>query len=99
VISMIVPRQDASLMAVVIGLFMGVFCGFGPSLTDAQKSVIGIVIFNMGSNRWFAEAFFGLWVNAYAGIYDFHSSAEAFGYSLHSQVLILIRINTNFSLE
>jgi hypothetical protein len=76
---MIVSRQDAPLVAVVVGLFMGVFCGFGPTLTTAKNSVIGIIVFDLCANRWFAEAFFGLWVGAYDGVFSFNSSANFFG--------------------
>jgi hypothetical protein len=36
IISMIVRREDAPLLAVVACLFSSVFCGFGPSLVDAK---------------------------------------------------------------
>ncbi|KAJ3194623.1 hypothetical protein HDU67_004660, partial [Dinochytrium kinnereticum] len=49
VISMVVRREKAPLIAVIVGLFMAVFCGFGLSLTSAAKGGY-LFLFNMGGN-------------------------------------------------
>jgi hypothetical protein len=36
IVSMLVRRENASLLAVIVGLFSAVFCGYGPSITDAK---------------------------------------------------------------
>ncbi|KAJ3330242.1 hypothetical protein HDU76_006138 [Blyttiomyces sp. JEL0837] len=61
------------------GLFSGVFCGFGPSLSDANNTFL-IAIFDVGANRWAAEAQYDEWVSRYEGIYSTQNALDAFGY-------------------
>ncbi|KAJ3095668.1 hypothetical protein HDU97_006617 [Phlyctochytrium planicorne] len=79
IVSMIVRRENASLLAVIIGLFSAVFCGFGPSLREATEKHYAIV-YNIGTNRWAAEVQFDLSLSRYEGIYDTNLSSQIFGY-------------------
>ncbi|KAJ3331205.1 hypothetical protein HDU76_003790 [Blyttiomyces sp. JEL0837] len=81
VVSMLVSRQDAPLLSVIIGLVSGVLCGFGPTITTANKSFL-IILFDIGANRWAAEAQYGLWIDRYRGIYTLQGAANSFGYTL-----------------
>ncbi|KAJ3193416.1 hypothetical protein HDU67_005138 [Dinochytrium kinnereticum] len=80
VISMIVRRENAALVTVIVGLFIGVFCGFGLRLDAAAKAGY-IFVFNMGGNRWAAEAQFWLWIKYYEGIYDLTEALKFCGYA------------------
>ncbi|KAI9328475.1 hypothetical protein DFJ73DRAFT_782572 [Zopfochytrium polystomum] len=76
--SMIVPRRDAPLVSVIVGLILAVFCGYGPSLGSTTS-----ILFGVSGNRWAAEAQFSLWIDYYTDIYDTGVSASLFGYTLH----------------
>ncbi|KAJ3119093.1 hypothetical protein HDU96_000008 [Phlyctochytrium bullatum] len=80
IVSMLVRRENAPLLAVIIGLFSAVFCGYGPSLTDATESGY-VFVYNIGVNRWAAEVQFAMSVDRYEGIYNVDWSGEVFGYS------------------
>ncbi|KAI8837552.1 P-loop containing nucleoside triphosphate hydrolase protein [Chytridium lagenaria] len=54
IVSMIVRRENAALLAVIVGLFSAVFCGFGPSLSEATEKGY-VFVYNLGTNRWAAE--------------------------------------------
>ncbi|KAJ3094464.1 hypothetical protein HDU97_008035 [Phlyctochytrium planicorne] len=85
VISMIVRRENASLLAVIIGLFSAVFCGFGLTLDAAQAGGY-IFIFNIGANRWAAESQFTLWTKPTQDVYDQVYGADNFGYVPNQEV-------------
>ncbi|KAJ3099222.1 hypothetical protein HDU97_003331 [Phlyctochytrium planicorne] len=102
VISMLVRRENAPLLAVVIGLFSAVFCGFGLTLDAATKGGY-IFVFNLGGNRWAAESQFTLWTRPTRDVYDQVYGADEFGYvpdvELHSFPLNLplISLDPKFS--
>ncbi|KAJ3191813.1 hypothetical protein HK101_007396 [Irineochytrium annulatum] len=79
VVSMLVRRENASLLAIIIGLFSAVFCGFGLDLKAAATNGY-IFIFDLGGNRWAAEAQFGLWIEWFAQVYDRDLALEYCGY-------------------
>ncbi|KAJ3083024.1 hypothetical protein HDU99_000880, partial [Rhizoclosmatium hyalinum] len=54
-VSMTVRRDNASLMTVIIGLFLAIFDGFAPTLADARKMGLEFV-FSLSPNRWASEA-------------------------------------------
>ncbi|KAI8843068.1 hypothetical protein BC829DRAFT_420151 [Chytridium lagenaria] len=81
VISVIVRRENASLLAVVIGLFAAVFCGYGPSLAQAKAWNI-VWIYEMSFNKWAAEAHYSLSLRFYKHVYDTDMSARLYGYTL-----------------
>ncbi|KAI9313001.1 hypothetical protein DFJ73DRAFT_935659, partial [Zopfochytrium polystomum] len=79
--SMLVPRTDAPLLSVIVGLILAVFCGFGPSLDDKTRWAFGL-----SGNRWAAEAQFILWIEPYADVYNTGISALIYGYQLNETV-------------
>ncbi|KAJ3210108.1 hypothetical protein HDU67_005649, partial [Dinochytrium kinnereticum] len=79
IVSMLVRRENASLLAVIIGLFSSVFCGFGPSLREATEKGY-VFAYNVGTNRWAAEVQYTLSLERYNDIYDIDLSASIFGY-------------------
>lgn len=80
-VSTIVAKQNANLLAVVFGICMSVFCGFGPTLADAKDWGI-MFIFEMSFNKWGAEALFSSSLRPYDAVYDIKDTAEANGYTL-----------------
>ncbi|KAJ3110662.1 hypothetical protein HDU96_006373 [Phlyctochytrium bullatum] len=79
IVSMLVRRENAPLLAVIIGLFSAVFCGFGPTLTEATESGY-VFAYNIGVNRWAAEVQFALSLERYDSIYNVDWSAQVYGY-------------------
>ncbi|KAJ3033261.1 hypothetical protein HDV00_006551 [Rhizophlyctis rosea] len=82
IVSMLVRRENANLLAVVVCMFAAVFCGYGPSLRQAQNWGI-IFIWHMSFNKWAAEAQFSESVMQYKDVYDIYSTAWAYGYILN----------------
>ncbi|KAI9330528.1 hypothetical protein BDR26DRAFT_807373 [Obelidium mucronatum] len=81
-VSMVVRRENASLMTVIIGLFLAIFDGFAPTLADARKAGVEF-IFSISPNRWASEAQYGLALETYQGLYDLNLASSYFGYELH----------------
>eukprot|EP00455_Lapot_gusevi_P045018 TRINITY_DN5716_c0_g1_i14.p1 TRINITY_DN5716_c0_g1~~TRINITY_DN5716_c0_g1_i14.p1 ORF type:complete len:849 (+),score=122.53 TRINITY_DN5716_c0_g1_i14:76-2622(+) len=82
VISMLVKRENAPLLAVVITLFAGAFCGYGPTLDDARKMGYDFLM-EISYARWGSEAFYDLETSPFAHIFRVHTvSAPIFGYTL-----------------
>ncbi|KAI9348737.1 hypothetical protein DFJ73DRAFT_796357 [Zopfochytrium polystomum] len=75
--SMLVPRTDAPLLSVIVGLILAVFCGFGPSLDETTRWAFGV-----SGNRWAAEAQFVEWIRPYGDVYNNGVSAGVYGYQL-----------------
>ncbi|KAJ3278858.1 hypothetical protein HDU76_009714 [Blyttiomyces sp. JEL0837] len=86
VISMIVRRENAALLAVVTGLFAAVFCGYGPNLVQARKWGI-MWFFELSFNKWAAEAQYSWSVIPYRQRYDVDLMAGIFGYTLNQVTL------------
>ncbi|KAJ3020129.1 UNVERIFIED_CONTAM: hypothetical protein HDU68_010330 [Siphonaria sp. JEL0065] len=81
IISMIVKRDNASLLAAVISLFAAIFCGYGPNLAQAKKSGY-LFLFELSFNKWAAEASYAVSINVYAKKLDIDLMASIFGYTL-----------------
>ncbi|KAI9347824.1 hypothetical protein DFJ73DRAFT_836448 [Zopfochytrium polystomum] len=81
IISFLVPRQDAPLLAVVIGLFVGVFCGYGPQLNSTNQ-----ILFDLSPNRWAAEAQMSLWIRWYEDVYELKTTTSSYGYEYLTNV-------------
>ncbi|KAJ3097193.1 hypothetical protein HK100_005414, partial [Physocladia obscura] len=79
IISMILRRENSTLVAVVFVLLLEAICGFGPSLTSATNDGY-VIILDMGLNRWMAEAQFGLWIEPYYQTIDFNLASQSYGY-------------------
>ncbi|KAJ3211226.1 hypothetical protein HDU67_004669 [Dinochytrium kinnereticum] len=90
IVSMIVRRENAPLLAVVFGLFAAVFCGFGPSLRQAKQWKI-LWLWELSYNKWAAEAQYASTLSYYTHVYDTERSAAFFGYSLN-------QINLDYSM-
>ncbi|KAI8838034.1 P-loop containing nucleoside triphosphate hydrolase protein [Chytriomyces cf. hyalinus JEL632] len=84
IVSVVVRRENASLLAVVIALFAAIFCGYGPSLVQAKKSGY-MFLFEMSFNKWAAEANYAASILVYRNKLDIDLMASIWGYSL-SQV-------------
>ncbi|KAI8816706.1 uncharacterized protein EV422DRAFT_275965 [Fimicolochytrium jonesii] len=81
IVSMIVDRKNANLMAVVTCLFAAIFCGFGPSLKEARSWHI-VFIWDISYNRWGAEALYHEYTAPFKGIYEIEASAAVQGFTL-----------------
>ncbi|KAJ3047500.1 hypothetical protein HK097_011489 [Rhizophlyctis rosea] len=82
IVSMLVRRENANLLAVVVCLFASVFCGYGPTLGQAKNWGV-LFIWEMSFNKWGAEAAFSENVAPYAQVYDTAGSARFQGYTLN----------------
>lgn len=82
IISMLVRRENTTLLAVVCCLFAAVFCGVGPTLDKAKGWGI-LFIWEMSFNKWAVEAQFSEYVQPYVGVYETKMSAANYGYTLN----------------
>ncbi|RKO93382.1 hypothetical protein BDK51DRAFT_26400, partial [Blyttiomyces helicus] len=69
VISTLVRRENAALLAVVIGMFAAVFCGYGPTVAQAKSSGFFFIL-AVSFNMWASEAAYSESLTPYAGVYD-----------------------------
>jgi ABC-type multidrug transport system ATPase subunit len=81
-VSMIVRRENATLLAVVISLFSAVFCGYGPTLADVRNWGLYFV-WACSYNMWASQAQFSETLAVYDHVYDSELSNLAFGFSLN----------------
>ncbi|KAI8621604.1 P-loop containing nucleoside triphosphate hydrolase protein [Chytriomyces sp. MP71] len=81
VVSMVVRRENAALLTVVLGLFCAIFDGFAPTLRDARQAYVEF-IFDLVPNRWAAEAQYGLSLQVYSHLYNLQYATDYFGYEL-----------------
>ncbi|KAJ3354135.1 hypothetical protein HDU83_005741 [Entophlyctis luteolus] len=81
IVSMLIRRENAPLMAVTVGMIFGVLCGFAPTIIDATQQGY-VFLFDIGMNRWSAETLFSLWIERYSEVYDVSIPNKAFGYEL-----------------
>ncbi|KAJ3413486.1 hypothetical protein HDV05_007931 [Chytridiales sp. JEL 0842] len=79
IVSLLVRRENAPLLAVIVGLFMAVFCGYGPSLTDAANGKF-LWVYEIGVNRWAAESQYDLSKRVYSHLYNLDFANAIFGY-------------------
>ncbi|KAJ3341497.1 hypothetical protein HDU83_006587 [Entophlyctis luteolus] len=82
VVSMMVRRENASLMSVITGLFFAVFDGFAPTLAQAAETNTQY-LYTLSPNRWAAEAQYGLALQIYRGLYNVDIAANYFGYEIY----------------
>ncbi|KAI9337955.1 hypothetical protein BDR26DRAFT_863348 [Obelidium mucronatum] len=81
IVSMVVKRENASLLAVVISLFASIFCGYGPSLNQAKQSGY-LFLFELSFNKWAAEASYAASILVYKERLDIDLMAKIWGYTL-----------------
>ncbi|KND05205.1 uncharacterized protein SPPG_00865 [Spizellomyces punctatus DAOM BR117] len=78
-VSTIVKRDNAALLAVVVGLFHAVFSGFGPTLVQARDWGIDF-LWAISFNKWAAEAQYSESIMPFKDVYLTEESAKVFGY-------------------
>ncbi|KAJ3117487.1 hypothetical protein HDU96_006581 [Phlyctochytrium bullatum] len=81
IVSMVVRRENAPLLAVVSGLFAAVFCGFGPNLNQAAQWKL-LWLWELSFNKWACEAHYASVLMHYKHVFDTEKSAKFFGYAL-----------------
>ncbi|KAI9349485.1 hypothetical protein DFJ73DRAFT_659752 [Zopfochytrium polystomum] len=81
IVSMLVRREDAALLAVVTCLFAAVFCGYGPTIKNARSWGLEFV-WVLSFNRWSTEAMFSQELSVYDGVYNTSMTADHYGYTL-----------------
>jgi hypothetical protein len=81
-VSMVVRRENATLLAVVIALFSAVFCGYGITIEDSKEWGL-YWIWCLQFNMWGAEAYFSETLRIYEHIWDSEVANSNFGYSLN----------------
>ncbi|KAH9275263.1 hypothetical protein BASA83_002498 [Batrachochytrium salamandrivorans] len=79
-VSMLVSRQSAPLLGVVVCLFAAVFCGYGPNIRQATHWGV-YFIWALSFNMWGCEAQYSETVNIYKGVYDIALTNRS-GYTL-----------------
>ena len=80
-VSVVVKRERASLLAVIISLFAAIFCGYGPTLRDAKDNNL-YFLWAMQFNMWGAQTQFSETLKIYKHVYDNKLANEVFGYDL-----------------
>jgi ABC-type multidrug transport system ATPase subunit len=92
-VSMVVRRENATLLAVVIALFSGVFSGYGLTIQDAKDW--GLYFIWCGQfNMWGAQAYFSETLRVYEHIYDSSMANLGFGYTLNQPGLDFVLMMT-----
>ena len=87
-VSMLVRRENATLLTVVVALFSAVFCGYGLTIKNAKSW--GIYFVWAGQfNMWGAQAFFSETLKVYEHVYDSDAGNAQYGYQLNQSGLDL----------
>ncbi|KAJ3135653.1 hypothetical protein HDU90_003728 [Geranomyces variabilis] len=84
IVSMLVRRENASLLAVVCALFAAIFCGYGPTLANAKQWGV-IFIWEMSFNKWAAEALYSRYMSTFSHVYVVQGSADLYGFTLNQE--------------
>jgi len=84
-IGTLVSRENANLLAVIVGIFSAAFNGFGPSLADVKSWGI-LFIWEMSFNKWGTEALFSSTVREQKQIFNVDQTARSFGYTVNQEV-------------
>ncbi|KAJ3273175.1 hypothetical protein HDV01_004690 [Terramyces sp. JEL0728] len=80
-VSTIVKRENATLLAVVVALFCAVFCGYGPTITQAKSWGL-YFLWAIQFNMWGCEAQFSETLKVYENVYENQFAIDGFGYTL-----------------
>jgi len=82
-VSMIVPRENAPLLAVISSLIFSTLCGYGPTLTLAEQFKVKW-LFALSFNRWGVEGFYDSETKYFRDLMRVEEvSAPFFGYTLN----------------
>ncbi|KAJ3119633.1 hypothetical protein HK100_000215 [Physocladia obscura] len=98
IVSMMVRRENAPLLAVTIGLIWQVLCGFGPSLADATSDGY-VFVMDIGVNRWMAEAQYALWAEPYGATVNLEYVSESYGYQFGKttrNALVMVAVSIGY---
>ncbi|KAJ3257024.1 hypothetical protein HK103_005008 [Boothiomyces macroporosus] len=87
-VSTIVKRENATLLAVVVALFCAVFCGYGPTITEAKSWGL-YFLWAIQFNMWGCEAqcnyhltLVSETLKVYEHVYENQFAIDGFGYTL-----------------
>ncbi|KAI3654726.1 hypothetical protein MP228_000106 [Amoeboaphelidium protococcarum] len=82
IVSMLVQRENASLLAVVACLFAAVFNYFGPTKEKAVQWGVNF-IWEISYAKWASEALFDGEVSNFGNVYQVELAASLYGYTLN----------------
>lgn len=100
VVSMLVRREDAPLLATMVSLIMGILCGAAPSLSTVRSWHMAW-LWRMSPGVWLSELYFGELVRPYDYLYRTEIAAAVTGYSLNHTARnlgVLVAIGVAFRL-
>ncbi|KAI9142394.1 P-loop containing nucleoside triphosphate hydrolase protein [Paraphysoderma sedebokerense] len=99
-ISMLTRRENASLVAVVMGLVFAAFCGYAVTLVVAERSGIRWLL-DLSFTRWGTEALYTSFLEPYEGLYEIDRvSAPLWGYTLRrytTDILVMLALGLGFN--
>ncbi|KAL0932310.1 uncharacterized protein CTRU02_213263 [Colletotrichum truncatum] len=82
IVSMVVRREDAPLLATMVGLITAMLSGAAPPLAKVKEWHLEW-LWRASPGVWLAEIYFGQLVAPFADIYDVDQAAELTGFHLH----------------
>lgn len=81
-VSMVVKRENSTLLAVVFALFSSVFCGYGPTLKEARRLNLKFV-WDASYAMYATEAHFSETLGVYDHVFDNSYANDFFGFELN----------------
>jgi ABC-type multidrug transport system ATPase subunit len=88
-ISMVIRRESATLLAVVIALFTTVFCGYGIAIADARRWGVYFVWLTQ-FNYWGTEAHYNEILKVYENVFASDLTNAVYGFTLNRTILDFI---------
>ena len=82
IISMLAPRENAAIVAVIAGLETAVFCGFAPTIKQADSWHMSLLLM-FSYNRWTAEAQYSDIISTYSQVYITDGELLKYGFTLN----------------
>ncbi|KAF4808228.1 ABC transporter G family member 25 [Colletotrichum siamense] len=82
IVSMVVRREDAPLLATMISLITAILSGAAPPLAKVKDWKLEW-LWRASPGVWLAEVYFGQLVSPFADIFDVDKAADATGFHLH----------------
>lgn len=87
-VSMVVKRENATLLSVVFSLFSSVFCGYGPTLSEARRYHL-LFVWQASYAMYATEAHFSETLAVYDHVYENSHINDFFGFTLNHTVFDL----------
>ena len=84
-VSMIVKRENATLLSVIFGLFSSIFCGYSPTLVEA-KDYNMLYVWKASYTMYATEAFFSETLAVYDHVYENSFANNVFGFTLNQTI-------------